>query len=513
MKVKVNGEEFEIPDGSTIREAIDISNALYMDGCVLGVIKGKEEFERHVNKYKIKTTKGSIIIELLKDAPSDLVQTWKNSYKKLENLRIRWTSSSEVSLGPFKTELVPSKEEFTYNRWDVILSLSGFSADSTHIILSKEKHLAVYGAPADNHGIFARVIGGKRTIMNLIDDDFIKYVKPVVERKSIVNSAAITDLDTEITEGNEIFTYVLVKPTNKSPSSAEQFFSISEDGKIQVDYESDSFLGFYALQGLEKDPEFVDQRKRGTVTIRNSGKGVGRIYVYREDRVSTPSHTLVGHVEKGMELVDISKYQDYITVKTDPERILTLAMTQKQASDYLKEREIQQIKEGLSEDHAIVVKQDPRYTLDILKEGKVKTFGISKDEIIYISLNNMSPRSSWYFRKITGLLDAPVGFLKVHFAFPGMKVMMFEGKTKEAKGIIPENTPEQCVKAGQIGITNMSRRHIGMIGVRFEDNDEFGPTGEPFNGTNIIGNIVKGLDNLEKFKEGDIVYVAERKSE
>jgi UPF0288 family protein (methanogenesis marker protein 3) len=57
----------------------------------------------------------------------------------------------------------------------------------------------------------------------------------------------------------------------------------------------------------------------------------------------------------------------------------------------------------------------------------------------------------------------------------------------------------------------MSRRQIGVIGVRFENNDEFGPTGEPFQGTNIVGNIVKGIENLEKFKEGDIVYVARRK--
>jgi UPF0288 family protein (methanogenesis marker protein 3) len=57
----------------------------------------------------------------------------------------------------------------------------------------------------------------------------------------------------------------------------------------------------------------------------------------------------------------------------------------------------------------------------------------------------------------------------------------------------------------------MSRRQIGVIGVRFENNDEFGPTGEPFQGTNIVGKVVEGIENLEKFKEGDTVYVARRK--
>lgn len=56
----------------------------------------------------------------------------------------------------------------------------------------------------------------------------------------------------------------------------------------------------------------------------------------------------------------------------------------------------------------------------------------------------------------------------------------------------------------------MSRRHIGMVGVRFEDNEEFGPTGEPFQGTNIIGRVVKGMEHLEKYKEGDTVYVTRK---
>jgi len=84
---------------------------------------------------------------------------------------------------------------------------------------------------------------------------------------------------------------------------------------------------------------------------------------------------------------------------------------------------------------------------------------------------------------------------------PGMKVVMFKGEKSEAKGIIPENTPTGCVKAGELGVTNMSRHHVGLIGVRLEDNDEFGPTGEPFNATNIIGRITKGLKMLKNLKK------------
>ncbi len=149
--------------------------------------------------------------------------------------------------------------------------------------------------------------------------------------------------------------------------------------------------------------------------------------------------------------------------------------------------------------------------MDIIDQKQVITHGVPDDKIVYIELNEKAPKSSWYFKKITGLLDSPVGSLDVMFAYPGMNVMMFKGNPLESKNLIPENTPKGLVNAGEIGITNISRRQIGVIGVRFEKNDEFGPTGEPFQGTNIIGNIVMGIENLEKFKQGDKVYVARRK--
>jgi putative methanogenesis marker protein 3 len=416
-----------------------------------------------------------------------------------------------VALGPITTDLKPTRDEHEYQTWDVILSLSGFTAEATHIIFSKEKHKSVYGAPQENNGVFARVIGGKKTIMELTDDDVVKSVKPVVERKSIIQSAAITKLETEIFDGNELFTYVLIEPSNKSPSSVEHLYALSENGVLTVDYESDSFVGFYGLQGLEKEPEHIGQRRRGTVTLRNKGNGIGRIYVYREDRVSTPSHTVIGNVTKGIQLMDIAGKGDKVTVQTVPHRIMTLGLIQKEAEELLKSRGIEQIREGSQDDNAIVVTQNPKYTMEIIDQKQVKTMGVPDSKIVYVEIYDKVPRSAWYFQKITGLLDSPVGSLDVLFAFPGMKVMMFKGNPKESKNLIPENIPIGCVKAGEIGVTNMSRRQIGVIGVRFENNDEFGPTGEPFPGTNIVGKVLEGIENLEKFKEGDTVYVARRK--
>lgn len=510
MRVKVNGEQVDLAEGSTIKDAIDKVGAPYMPGCVLGLIKGTEEVERHVNKYKLKTNKGSIILELIDNAPKNLVETWKKRYKDFSKMGVRWTTSQEVAVGPIKTELIPSKEKYKYHRWDVIFSLSGFTADATHLILSLGEHEATYGAPEENRGVFARVIGGKRTVLKITDDDEILQVKPVLERENIIKSAAITNLDTILEEGNQVFTYVQVKPNPESPQAVEHFYALQESGKITVDYDSNTFVGFYSLQGLEKEPEQIDQRKRGTITLRNTGKGIGRVYIYREDRVSTPSHSVLGKVEKGMQLLDMARYNDEVTFRTSPERIMTLSMTQKEAEEFLQEKGVKQIRDGLDDDQAVVVRQEPHFTMEIIAKGEVKTFGIPEEDLVHVEIDNKSPRSAWYFQKISGLLDSPVGSLNVHFAFPGMKLLMFKSVPKESKGLIPENTPKEEVKAGQIGVTNMSRRHIGMVGVRFEDNKEFGPTGEPFQGTNIIGSVVRGLENLEKYKEGDTIYVTRR---
>jgi len=510
MKVQVNGDEIELTSGSTIKEAIEAAQAPYLPGSVLGVVKGREEVERHVNKYRLKTNQGSIIIELLKEAPIELIDLWKERYHDFSGLRVRWITSQEASVGPIATSLTPSHEEHSYQRWDVIFSLSGFTADATHIIFSKDKHHAVYGAPKGNSGVFARVVGGKRTIMKLTDDDHVLEVKPVVERKSIVKSAAIIDLETQLSEGNQVFTYLLVEPEPRSPQSVEHFYALSEAGKLRVDYDSNSFLGSYGLQGIKREIEWADKRKRGIITLRNQGKGMGRIYIYREDRVSTPSHNVLGKVVKGMQLVDIARYDDEVTLRIHPERIMTLAMTQKEAEQFLSAQGVKQVRSGLDDDGAVVVRQEPHYTMEIIEKGEVTTFGVKEEDMVELELYEEAPRSTWYFQKITGLLDAPVGSLRVNFAFPGMNLMMFHGDSREARGLIPENSPEGHAGAWEIGLTNMSRRHIGMLGIRFEDHDEFGPTGEPFQGTNILGKVIKGMENLKKFKEGETVYVRRR---
>jgi putative methanogenesis marker protein 3 len=511
MLVKVNNEEIDLAEGSTIKDAIEKTNAPYTPGSIISLIKGTKEFEANINKYKLKTAKGNIIIEMLSDSTADsLIEVWRDNYQNFKDKSIRWTTSNEIATGPIITDLEPSTQEFKYKQGDVILSLSGFSNESTHLIIFKEDSTGVYGVPLINQGIFAKVVGGKRTLNNLTNKDQILEVEKIIERKSFTDSASISNLNTVLKENNQIFTYVLLEANQNSPQSVEHLFSLIDGDKIKVNYESNSFIGFYKLQGLGKEKEFSKMRERGTVTLRNTGKGIGKVYIYREDRIQSPAHTIIGSIKKGMELIDIAKSGDFITIKSDPERIMTMDMTQKEAGEFLTSKKIEQIREGVVDDDALVVIQDPITTIDILKEKKVKTKGIIKDNLVLIDIyNEDAPRSTWYFKKITKLVEKPIGTLKIHFAVPDMKLFLFEGNSKESKGLIPENSPKDNVSTGAIGITNMSRKNIGLVGVRFEDSNEYGPTSEPFDGTNIIGKVTTDFEVLKNYKNGDIVYIKE----
>ena len=514
MLIKVNGEEFDVADASTIQDVIVETKAPYTPGSIICLIKGKKELEKNISKYKIKTNIGSIIIQLDEsDEAKPLVDVWKNQYRDFVDLDIRWSTSTEVAVGPVVTDLEPTSEEYKYFEGDVVLSLSSFSNESTHLIMLKENTTNVYSVPAYNKGIFARVIGGKKTLENLTDDDKIIGIEPIIERSTTTDSASVSDLSTVLEEGNELYTYISFDIDEESPVCVEHLFSLIKDGRIKVSYDSESFIGFYDLAGIDKPAENTTQRTRGTITVRNTGAGVGKLFIYRENRVLTPNHTTVGHIVNGMEIIDIAKENDFITVQAEQQRLMLLNKTQSEASEILSAVGVEHMIDGLIDDDAIIVEQIPQHTIDILKEGRVITKAVKKEDLCTIKFVDNAPRSVKYFKFISGLLENPIGKIKVHFSVPGMHIVIFEGNKKLAKGLIPENSPVDKVIRGQIGITNMASKSAGLIGIRFEDNFEFGPTAESFEATNIIGDITSDYDKLEKIKEGVVVYVTESNNE
>ena len=377
----------------------------------------------------------------------------------------------------------------------------------------KENTTNVYSVPPYNKGIFARVIGGKKTLENLTDDDRVTGIEPIIERSTSTDMISVTDLSTQLEEGNELYTYISFDIDEESPVSVEHLFSLIKDGRIKVSYDSESFIGFYELQGIEKPKEHTTQRVRGTITVRNDGVGVGKLFVYRENRVLTPNHTTVGKIINGMEIIDIAKENDFITVKSERQRLMLLNKTQKEATELLSAAGVEHLIDGLVDENAVIVEQNPKHTIDILKEGQVITKSVNKEDLCKIKFTDNAPRSVRYFKRLSGLLENPIGKIKVHFSVPGMHIVIFEGDKKAAKGLVPENNPVDKVIRGQIGITNMASKSAGLIGIRFEDNSEFGPTAESFEATNIIGDIVSDYDALEELKEGVVVYVTESNNE
>ena len=514
MLIKINGEEIDVADGSSIQDVIAETNAPYTPGSIICLIKGKKELEKNISKYKIKTNLGSIIIQLDEsDEAKPLVDVWKNQYEEFVDLDIRWSTPSEVAIGPIVTDLEPTSDEYKYFEGDVVLSLSSFSNESTHLIMLKGNTTNVYSVPPYNKGVFAHVIGGKKTLENLTDDYKVIGIEPIVERSTTTDSASVSDLSTVLEEGNELYTYISFEIDENSPICVEHLFSIIKDGRVKVSYDSESFLGFYDLAGIDKPKENTTQRARGTITVRNKGVGVGKLFIYRENRVLSPNHTTVGKIVNGMEIIDIAKENDFVTVKSEQQRLMLLNKTQKEATDMLSKVGVEHMIDGMVDDDAIIVEQTPKHTIDILKEGKVITKAINKGDLCTIKFSDDAPRSVRYFKYISGLLENPIGKIKVHFAVPGMHIVIFEGNKKLAKGLIPENNPVDKVVRGQIGITNMASKSAGLIGIRFEDNSEFGPTAESFEATNIIGDITSDYDYLEKLKEGVEVYVTESNHE
>jgi UPF0288 family protein (methanogenesis marker protein 3) len=100
--------------------------------------------------------------------------------------------------------------------------------------------------------------------------------------------------------------------------------------------------------------------------------------------------------------------------------------------------------------------------------------------------------------------------MKVYFTFPDMPLVSFTGDNREAASLVPENPFGEHSSPGELAVTNMSRPNRGLIGIRLEASDEFGPTGEERYGTNVVGRIVSSLDLLKKdLAEESIIYVRE----
>jgi putative methanogenesis marker protein 3 len=217
-------------------------------------------------------------------------------------------------------------------------------------------------------------------------------------------------------------------------------------------------------------------------------------------------HSIVGQVVQGIELVRLAQEHDVIAVNVEPQRIDLLGLPVQRANEIASARGFTLvIDKDLGE--RIVVSQDPGTTLDVLAERKVTVTTAPFDKVIDIELDDAhAPVSCGIFRRITGLVEHDTGMLPVFMKFED--VILFRPEIPAGIKLNPENSPVDEAPAVGLAITNDSRKNAGLVGVRLSANREFGPTSEPFDGTNLIGRVID-TEKLKKVKERENVYIRE----
>jgi putative methanogenesis marker protein 3 len=255
--------------------------------------------------------------------------------------------------------------------------------------------------------------------------------------------------------------------------------------------------------------EHREPRLEGSVTVRTGGRGLGRVFIYKADRTSNIGHSVVGKVTSGMDMIKLAGPNHLLTVKVRPDRIMLMGSGLDQALAAMKDREIETEVIGYTGDDAVVVNQDPATTMTILKEKLVRLMTIPAKRLVSIELyDQLAPKTLDYFRHVTGLKERPVGPMPVYFVYENTILFKPAIEATSYKEILPENKPTGPVPAGSIGISNQVAKKIGFVGVKLVDDNRYGPSGEKFEATNIIGHVLDP-EKLRDVKEDEIVYVLE----
>ncbi|MCX8176358.1 MAG: methanogenesis marker 3 protein, partial [Candidatus Bathyarchaeota archaeon] len=295
------------------------------------------------------------------------------------------------------------------------------------------------------------------------------------------------------------------------------YSTVHDEGVLEVDDATSSYV-CCEKHIVNVTQENTIRRILGAVTIRNSGERSGAIFIYKRNRIPSNSHNVVGFVEKGFELLNVSKKGDKLKVKVEPKSADVLGLTQSEAEKKLLSLSLRQERCWEVDDEAIVIDQEPLLTVEAYKKKVVKTYGVNPKKIVKIRVYDEATRTAKYLRIASGLSYRRIGRLKVFFAMPDTEFILlcenpypfqiFERRELE-KLLLPEKTPKDFVDNFEVGVTNNVRKNVGLIGIRLKSSNQFGPTGEKFSGTNLVGKVVEGFEVLNKLKEGDVVYLME----
>jgi len=502
MKVTVNGKEKELAKGATLKEAI--KGEVYVPGSVISIHLSTEKLIGETNDFELITSKGTMVLHL---DDTDGAKLWRSITQSVKGSTARWSTKEIIAFGSFKTDIPMDREERQYKKYDCFFTLGGFDNNSTYMMIARKDHFRSYGA---NIGNIGRITLGRHNLEVSVEGEELLDIRPVVSEASSENVVVTRDLEYKLEDGYSIDTNVLIKLNERSPASAEQILMIGSKGYFNITESTGTLIGCNDDLDVKIPSEEHETREIGSVAVRNTGQGTGRLLLHKKKRQSSPSHNIAGMVKRGFGIVSGAVKGDKITITTEPARILSVGMTQSEGEKFLSGLGLKQKRSGDTSDDAVIVDQNPEMTLKAITSDVVETLGVPADKVFKIQLDESFPSDVYYFRKVTGLSHKPIGTLKTQFSFPGMPMITFYGDEERSKNLYPQDPFKKC-KKGDIGITNQSRPHHGLMGIRLQDSKEFGPTGEEPYGTNIIGKFVDDLSRLSGVEEEETIYVLEER--
>ena len=459
-------------------EPIDSSDPKYL------VVSSKKS-KNFVEGYILNTNLGRMLVDL--DENLDI-----------KDVRLAWSAADKVVFGPISLKSYTAKslvsKEVKRNTNDIFL-LHGESESYLGFSISNHKDTSLIPEGKEND-IIGKVTAGATLLRKFGKEDLIRDMEVRYETKSSIEKLK---LDSPLMEGMELYSHVDIELDRSAPNSSEAFLTYMDDcGNIlKIEDTTNAYVRTKNPVPFEIPVENNrPQRKSGYVFVRNSGVGKNSIYIYRSDFMRQIHLNNIGKITNGLDLIKVARAGENVLIRTNPQRIFVVGLTQSSAKEVLANLGISQERSGDTNDDSIIVSQSPSITMEIT--DKITTTAIPSDELIHIKFfEDEAPLSTYYLKNVSGFYrNHPIGKLSIVAASEALIMMDTDGK-KEA--IVHENVHERG-EIGYLGITNMSRPWYGMMGVRFQPDDNYGPTGELIQSTNIVGKIVKGFDKLKSLE-------------
>jgi putative methanogenesis marker protein 3 len=505
ITIHLDGQKLDIAEGSILGTVLTGHPA----GCSVAIIRPATQEQAKTGSLIIGTTAGEVTVELLGEHAAIL-----DSPEIVSRLSLHWGDRYATAFGPFPSTIRPLRKPHLYERGDVILGCGGYEPERSYLIFSKTRHSADHGAD-ENGGVIGKVVSGRAVLDRWSTGDRVIRIEPVISWADTSRSFTTTDTGLLLEDGMQVVTrfaimaqgYTPEKITTEAAGSVEHLLLALQSGRFIVNRATSTHILDTRLAGTADVPkEYRHPRREGIVTVRTSGQTSGGVYIYRADVPSSLVHSVAGQVVQGIELIRLARENDVLVVSVQPERIDLLGLPVERAKEIAAARGFTLVFDK-DVGERIVVSQEPGTTLDVLAERNVTVTTAPFDKVIDIELDDEhAPASCAVFRQITGLVEHDAGMMPVFFKFDD--VVLFKPEIPGGIKLNPENMPEGEAPAAGLGITNDSRKGAGLVGVRLSANREFGPTSEPFDGTNMIGRVID-TEKLKKVREREKVYIRE----